>query len=206
MNSLPISLHRMFPKSRGRYNWTMKDKLPITYEQMRSLVIEALPSSGDLGNLSELVAGLAVKRGFTDNPETERQRHTVGLRHVNTGFLVGSVSLCGLDNARVQDIFWDLVIEGIVRPGLNDGANYKLPCFHVSEYGQSVLKNEPRSPYDPDGYLKRIGQITPKVDEVIVTYLTESLRTFRIGWRTYAGTYAICIDVDCQNRIVCRVA
>jgi len=83
--------------------------------------------------------------------------------------------------ARVQSIVWDLIIEGIIRPGLNDGMNDDLPFFHVTEFGANVLANGPQSPYDPDGYLKRLQSDIPKLDSVIVLYLNEALHTFRIG-------------------------
>ncbi len=37
------------------------------------------------------------------------------------------------------------------------------------------------SPFDPEGYLSKIKKEIPAVDDVIITYLTESLKTFRIG-------------------------
>jgi len=56
-----------------------------------------------------------------------------------------------------------------------------LPFYHVTEYGKSAIANGPQSPYDPDGYLNRLKATIPNLDPVILTYLNESLHTFRIG-------------------------
>jgi hypothetical protein len=85
------------------------------------------------------------------------------------------------DQARVQDIFWDMLIEGVVRPGLGDGTNCDLPHFHVTDRGRAALSAASPPPYDPDGYLKRLQADLPAIDPVIVTYLKESLHAFRIG-------------------------
>jgi hypothetical protein len=54
-----------------------------------------------------------------------------------------------------------------------------LPFFYVTDFGKERIK-DPQTPYDPDGYLKALRDI-PGVDDVILTYVTESLHTFRIG-------------------------
>ena len=51
----------------------------------------------------------------------------------------------------------------------------------MTEFGREKIKDGPASPYDPDGYLKRLAATIPDLDEVILTYLEENLRTFRIG-------------------------
>lgn len=158
----------------------MADQLPISYEQIRSLVLEALRSANQVTGLYGSVAGLAAKRGLTETPITPNQ-NSFGPRSALTGFMDGEVNLQPKDKARVQSILWDFIIEGIVRPGLNDGLNDKWPFYHITEYGQHILNGSPPSAYDPDGYLSRLKSDIPKIDPIIVTYLTESLRTFRIG-------------------------
>jgi hypothetical protein len=84
--------------------------------------------------------------------------------------------------ARVHSIFWDLLIEGIIRPGINDGVNLNLPHYHVTEWGQQVVAaGSEATPYDPDGYLSRLQTAITSIDPVVVTYLNESLHTLRIG-------------------------
>jgi hypothetical protein len=71
--------------------------------------------------------------------------------------------------------------QGIIRPGLNDGINNQLSHYHVTEFGKEKLKGGAASPYDPDGFLKRLQKEVPSLDPIILVYLAESLHTFRIG-------------------------
>ena len=148
--------------------------LPITYEEMRSLVLEAV-AKADRSQVKALcteIAQLAVARDLIKKPAGASSYPIMGESH-------GLFSRH--DEARVWSIIWDLIIEGIVRPGLDDGTNNELPFYHVTEYGKSAIANGPQSPYDPDGYLNRLKATIPNLDPVILTYLNESLHTFRIG-------------------------
>jgi len=150
--------------------------LAITSEQMRSVVLDYLSKNedGQLNDLHTEIANLAVERGFHDAPKADPSGARYG-GHAPSGY-----RLSLRDFARAHDIIWDLIIEGIVRPGpLN--SDQGLPFFHVTEYGREKIKGGPALPYDPDGYLKRLTSDIPDLDEVILIYLDESLRTFRIG-------------------------
>ncbi len=152
----------------------MAKNLPISYEEMRGLVVDVLPAmgSGQLGGLYTAVATRARDRGLAANAVQPG-----ALQFVSSS----SGNLSRHDSARVQNILWDLLIEGIVRPGLNDGMNNDLPFFHVTDFGKQNLSGAAASPYDPDGYLKRLSNSVPALDPIIITYLVESLHTFRIG-------------------------
>src|ERR1039458_3024960 len=141
----------------------MDGALPITYEQMRTLVLDSLIGASQVTGLYNVVAGLAAKRGMTHKPITTNS-NAFGPRSVLTGYLDSEVRLADKDKARVQSILWDLIVEGIVRPGLNDGMNDGWPFYHVTEFGQHVLGGRPPSAYDPDEYLKRIRADIPNVD------------------------------------------
>ncbi len=91
----------------------------------------------------------------------------------------GQLRLNPQDKNRVLNIVWNLIVEGIIRPGQGDANEW--PFIQITEYGQEVLKSHQPIPYDPDGYLKRIQAAIPNIDAVLLTYLTESLRTFRIN-------------------------
>lgn len=148
-------------------------KLDISYEQTRTLVIEFLQSStsgqGDSTNISPDIAKLAVKNGMAADP------------YANSGTrnLTPSYELPLKYKNWVEDIVWDLIVEGILRPGLRDGINKGFPWYHVSEYGRTVLAGQPAQPYDPDGFLVRVKAI-PNIDDVIIAYVDESLKAFRI--------------------------
>jgi hypothetical protein len=47
-----------------------------------------------------------------------------------------------------QEVFWQLIIEGIVAPGMNS-SNLDLPKFHITEHGLKVLASSEPQPYDP---------------------------------------------------------
>jgi hypothetical protein len=143
-------------------------KLDTSYEQTRALVIEALKSSssGQMTSLYPNIANLAVRKGVVENP-------------ASANFLNPTYELPRKYKIWVEDIFWDLITEGLIRPGLGDGVNQGLPWYHVSEYGKTVLTNQSPQPYDPDGYLAEVRAI-PNIDDVILSYLEESLKAFRI--------------------------
>lgn len=89
---------------------------------------------------------------------------------------------------------WDLIIEGVLRPGLNDGNNPNLPHFHVTDLGRDRIRHDGGhpTPYDPDGYLRKLKETIPNVDSVILTYLEEASRTFRINCLLSA-----CVTLGC---------
>lgn len=149
----------------------MQEDLKVSYEGMRSLVVAVLArkDTWQIAELSESVAATAVERGLAESAGAWGSRPGRGPR------------LSARDYARAQSVFWDLLIEGVVRPGLHDGMNNDLPFFHVTDYGKEAVKGGAASPYDPDGFLRRLAADVPALDPVILTYLTEALHTFRIS-------------------------
>ena len=79
-----------------------------------------------------------------------------------------------------QEVFWQLVGEGVLSPGFNY-SNPNLPFFHVTEHGQQVLASAEPQPYDPTGYLAALRDRIATADPTVVAYLAESLETFRKG-------------------------
>jgi hypothetical protein len=156
-------------------------KLPIGYEQLRSLVIEYLAAAKDdptlqINNLRTGVATIAVSKGL--DPDATHARSPA--HGIPFGF-ASEVVLSDPDFILVGEIIWDLIIEGVVRPGDSLGGSQVFPHFHLTERGIEVLKHGVASPYDPDGYLKRLDSESPGLDPIIRTYVVESLDTFRIG-------------------------
>lgn len=76
--------------------------------------------------------------------------------------------------------FWQLVIEGIVVPGLN-ASNPKFPFFCITEYGEQVLATDSPNPNDPDGYLSRLSARVTNPDATVLAYLAESLSGLHRG-------------------------
>lgn len=153
----------------------MGKPLGLTYEELRSLVMEALrePGNGQLIDLYISMYKLAV------------QWRIVGPRdHLNERWIGPSVNpfmLAFEDQLIVREILWDLIIEGVLRPGSLGLPSPSQPFFGVTEWGKTVLKDGAGAPYDPDGYSSQLKKAIPSIDPVIITYLNEGLRTLRFG-------------------------
>jgi hypothetical protein len=88
-------------------------------------------------------------------------------------------------HALVCEIYHELYLEHIIVPGSGDlsagSVNaMRWPWFRVTDHGRRVLEASEYSPYDPDGYLRRLKGEIPSVDETIVRYVEESLRCLRM--------------------------
>jgi hypothetical protein len=77
----------------------------------------------------------------------------------------------------VHNIVWDLIVEGVVRPGA-DERELELPHIHVTDHGRESLSGSV-TPYDPEGYLREISDKIPGIDQIIVRYIAESAATLR---------------------------
>jgi hypothetical protein len=101
----------------------------------------------------------------------------------------------------VTEVFWQLVIEGIVAPGMNS-SNQNLPWFHVTAYGKKVLGAEAGHPHDENGYLARVQTRVPKPDATVLAYLSEALTAFRRG-TPVASTIMLGIAAERVFLLVC---
>jgi hypothetical protein len=148
-------------------------QLPLSYEQLRSLMLEALgklEQPSQIDGLNRLLGRLACEKNLVPDPNGPDPNR-------NAMYFLDQH-----DVALAQDIFWDLIIEGVIRPGLGqDSGNSNLPHFHVTDYGKEQIKHGTGSPHDPDGYLSRLQTDVPTLHPVIMTFMNECLRTFRIG-------------------------
>lgn len=148
--------------------------LNISYEQTRALVLDSLGSSGG-GTVSAVMQGaqrLAQEKNLA-TPKNSNSNYKV----ISSGD-GRSTKLPQKYERWIEDILWDLVIEGIIRPGRGDFLNKGWPWYHITEYGEHIRKGQPPQPYDPDGYLVRVTAIS-NIDSTIVQYLEESLKSFR---------------------------
>ena len=76
-----------------------------------------------------------------------------------------------------NEILWEFIFQRIISPGTNEG-NLHLPFFHITDYGEKVLKEEEFQPHDPTGYLERFRRDIPDCDPTVESYLAESLNCF----------------------------
>lgn len=148
----------------------MVNILELNNEELRSLVLDTLRDNKktQIVSFNNSVANNALAKGLLKKDT----------RNIYSN---GNVHLEKNDIARVQNILWDLIIEGIIRPGLADGNNNDFPFFHVTEKGESILSSETVTPYDPDSYIKQLSKDIDNIDDIVIKYLEESLNTFRIG-------------------------
>jgi hypothetical protein len=100
-----------------------------------------------------------------------------------------------------EEVFWQLVIEGIIAPGLN-ASNLDWPRFHVTSHGREVLKSGPGNPHDPTNYLRRLAEKVPQADRTVLAYLNESLNSFRHGDRV-ASTLLLGIAAERVFLLLC---
>src|SRR5262249_26247367 len=148
----------------------------IGYEQLRSLMIEYLAEAKDdptlqINSMRTGVATIAVRKGL--DPDAA---HGLDSPHGLARGFGSDVVLSDADFSLLGEIMWDLIIEGLLRPGSSQGSQV-FPHFHLTERGVELVKHGVASPYDPDGYLKRLAADAPGLDPVIRMYVEESLAT-----------------------------
>ncbi len=75
----------------------------------------------------------------------------------------------------VYSLLWQLVAEGVIRPG---SQSMDFPFITVTEYGKRVINNDNAHPHDVERFLNQIrnGQ---QIDPTVEAYLVESLHSFR---------------------------
>lgn len=149
----------------------------MTKAELKAVVIECLkkdlpydPSRPALQveHLYGEVAAIAKSRGLKTIGDTHNAWNMNGDRlelHANL-------------REPVAGVVWELIIDRILQPGTSSGDQIKYPYIHITEYGRKALQDED-TPYDPDGYVRRLTEKVPKVDDVIVKYVTESAKSLR---------------------------
>ncbi len=90
------------------------------------------------------------------------------------------------DVLALQEILWELLIQGVLAPGKNS-LNLNLPFVHVTAYGAACLDDGRILVHDPDGYIARFVATTgERVEEAIVRFVREALGAFLSGNRPSA--------------------
>lgn len=141
----------------------------VPYEELKHLVLDVIRQSGDsfqFKGLCNSIGNFAVSRKIVSNPNP-------------TGFQTFDYPLQKTDENRVREVLWDLIIERVLTIG--DYHNDSWPWLSVTAYGKKALDSTDPIPNDPTGYLTRIKKEIPKLDNVIETYLIESIRTYNIN-------------------------
>lgn len=85
--------------------------------------------------------------------------------------------LHNVNDEDVLDIVNSLLHEGILRWGISQNSPAP-PFIGLTRYGKEVLESDEPIPYDPDGYLKKLKEKFPHLNDVTMMYVVESLETF----------------------------
>lgn len=144
-------------------------ELKIPYEELKHLTIDVILNSGNsfqFKNIVNAVGHLAIKQGIAENPNPQ-------------GFQALSFPLQQVDENRVRQVLWDLIIERVLTIG--DYHNDSWPWLSVTDYGKAAFSSADPIPNDPSGYLERVKRNIPELDLIIETYLSESIRTYNIN-------------------------
>lgn len=148
------------------------DEIPqinVPYEELKHMVLGSIKKHGDsfqFKNLCHTIGHSAVENGIINNPYPDG-RQTV------------YYPLQKVDENRVREVLWDLIIERVVTIG--DYHNDSWPWLSLTDYGKRALNSTLPIPNDSTGYLNRIRTEIPQIDPIIEIYLTESIRTYNIN-------------------------
>ncbi len=81
------------------------------------------------------------------------------------------------DRLVLQELTWDLVLQGVLTPGSN-WSNSNLPFVRLTEYGKRCVQEESILPHDYGMYLEEIKRVSAQTDSIFLVYLTESIEAF----------------------------
>jgi hypothetical protein len=92
----------------------------------------------------------------------------------------------------VYSLLWELVREGIIRPGYK---TLKFPHLTVTEYGRRVIAAETAHPHEVERFLDQIRK-KQQIDPTVEAYFAEALHSFRAN-RLVSS--AICLGVAAER-------
>jgi hypothetical protein len=141
----------------------------VIYSLLRPRILGEAPHSVD--TIQEDLGNIARQRGWIHHTGAQSVSALVPARGDRN-------ILQDAYKARIWDLVWDMIIEGLIRPGTAEQGSGTVSSLHLTEFGKKALK-DPTTPYDPDGYIRRLTEGIPAIDRVIVTYITESVETLR---------------------------
>ncbi|MHB1038500.1 MAG: hypothetical protein ACYC0Y_28085 [Pirellulales bacterium] len=148
--------------------------MALSTEELRTLLLQHLKTriQSDRRHcewqFSTLLRGVDNLRSQVLGKEAEYQR--------------GERFLTDEDGEHLKHAVWDLILARILIPGnASPTSDAGWPFISVTAHGRKVLAENKPVPYDPDGYLEELHRRAPGVHPTLVSYLQESLATFRAG-------------------------
>jgi|GEM_PF-588443 len=113
------------------------------------------------------IAELAAKKNIIQNPPIPQMQPFTN-------------EVSALAKQRIGSVIWELVCQQILYIDLtqNNYSGNQGFIFDITEYGQKVLASGKPIPHDPDGYLDYLRHEIPDIDNVIYTYVAESINAY----------------------------
>lgn len=144
-------------------------KLIMDRELLRHLLFTYLKSNQktQLTTIYSGVATLAVDGGHVP----QSSNCVPGAEHYSVDILPES------DRLVLQELTWELIIQGILAPGSNL-SNPNLPFVRLTEYGKRCLAECTILPHDYGTYLQAIEEVASSTDPTFLLYLKESVGAF----------------------------
>lgn len=112
-------------------------------------------------DISRSVAELAIQKGTIKDP-------TIG--HVQY-----TTNVSNNASAKISSVLWSLISQEIL---MIDMSETRGCVFDITEYGLQVLAADNPIPHDPDGYLSYLKNEIPNIDDIIFTYISESINAY----------------------------
>lgn len=132
---------------------------------MRSVVLSALGAgAGQMAFLQPAVARELSKRGWLSADDVSGH---------------GDPRLPFRLWKKFRDAFSELLVLGVVGPGLNE-MNDWWPWFSLTEFGRKCVEENSILPYDADSYIENLARTHP-LDPVEDRFLRQSLRAYHHG-------------------------
>jgi len=102
--------------------------------------------------------------------------------------------------AEISSIFWEFVANGTIAVGLKSSNNAcNLPRFTLTNFGRKWLKEKKEPlPEDVEGYLKYVKSAIKNIDEIIIQYINEAIKTFN---RRYIYASAVMLGAASEKTI-----
>mgnify|MGYP000170961046 CR=1 FL=1 len=88
------------------------------------------------------------------------------------------------DQRLLCEILHEFYLERVIATGTSSWSSpdrLSWPFVWVTDYGMQVLNNTAFTPYDPDGYLRRLREHIENLDPIVEQYAAEALECFRRG-------------------------
>lgn len=147
--------------------------MPLTHDEVRALAVDVLsgrePAAPDPQSHTNLMHGVACAAARRANPSQVISRNGP------------VINLQPEDQETFLRVFWELVHEGIIAPGMNR-SNLEFPWFHITRFGRSLLDGEHSySFHDVVTYAAVLQREVPGLHQITLLYLTEAMRAFTAG-------------------------